>query len=50
MAEEIIQKTVKEGDNITIDLDEVIQELIISTITKPKKKKKNPDVESDKDD
>lgn len=50
LAEEIIQSTVKEGDNIKIDLDEVTQELVITTINKPKKKKKNPDVESDKEE
>ena len=49
LAEEIIQSTIKEGDSIKIDLDEVTEELIINTV-KSKKKKKDSDVESDKED
>jgi ATP-dependent Clp protease ATP-binding subunit ClpC len=53
LAEEIIQSNVKEGDGIKIDLDDVTQELVITTITsssKKKKKKNNPDIEPDKTD
>jgi ATP-dependent Clp protease ATP-binding subunit ClpC len=50
LAEEIIQGTVKEGDSIKIDLDEVTQELVITTINKPKKKKKNSDIKPDSED
>jgi len=49
LAEEIIQSKVKEGDGIKIDLDDVTQELVITAVTsstKKKGKKKNPDVES----
>jgi len=47
LAEEIIQSKVVEGSTINVKLDDVTQELLFS-ITKPKKKKEDPD--SGKDD
>ncbi|PJA07212.1 MAG: Clp protease ClpC [Flavobacteriales bacterium CG_4_10_14_0_2_um_filter_32_8] len=48
LAEEIIQSNLTEGNTINVKLDTVTQELVFS-ISKTQKKKKNPDVEQDKE-
>ncbi|OFY95877.1 MAG: Clp protease ClpC, partial [Bacteroidetes bacterium RIFCSPLOWO2_12_FULL_31_6] len=48
LAEEIIQSNLVEGNTINVKLDTVTQELVFS-ISKTPKKKKNPDVEQDKE-